>query len=61
VIKPAKHVDHWIALAKGGAPYDEGNLVSLCHSHHSRKTALEQAGKPLPRIIESAEHQYAFA
>jgi 5-methylcytosine-specific restriction endonuclease McrA len=56
-----KHVDHWVPLAQGGAPYDDANLVSLCHSHHSRKTALERAGKPLPRIIESAERFYDIA
>lgn len=58
VVKAMKHVDHWVPLAQGGAPYDEGNLVSLCHSHHSKKTALEQTGKPLPRIIESHAHEY---
>lgn len=61
VVKPGKHVDHWVPLAQGGAPYDDSNLVHLCHSHHSRKTALEQSGKPLPRIIDSAVHQYAIA
>lgn len=61
VLKPMKHVDHWRPLAQGGAPYDDANLVSLCHSHHSRKTALEQAGKPLPPIMESAVQKYSFA
>jgi 5-methylcytosine-specific restriction endonuclease McrA len=61
IVKPMKHVDHWVPLAQGGAPYDDDNLVSLCHSHHSRKTALEQAGKPLPQIIKSAVRHYDIA
>jgi len=56
-----KHVDHWVPLAQGGAPFDEDNLVSLCHSHHSRKTALEQAGKALPKIIESRQVEHVLA
>lgn len=58
VVRPMKHVDHWVPLAQGGAPFDDDNLVSLCHSHHSRKTALEQTGRPLPHIVKSASRQY---
>lgn len=61
VVKPGKHVDHWVPLAQGGAPYDEGNLVHLCHSHHSMKTNLERAGKPLPRIVESRQVEHVLA
>jgi 5-methylcytosine-specific restriction endonuclease McrA len=34
----ANHVDHIASRARGGTDY-EGNLQSLCHSCHSRKTA----------------------
>lgn len=39
----ATDVDHIIARSKGGEDMME-NLQSLCHSHHSRKTALEDGG-----------------
>jgi 5-methylcytosine-specific restriction enzyme A len=35
---PACHVDHIIPIERGGAPYDPGNLQSLCGPHHSFKT-----------------------
>lgn len=38
---PATDVDHHVPLRQGGAPYDQTNLVALCHPCHSRKTALE--------------------
>ncbi len=37
---PAKDVDHIIAKSKGGTD-DPSNLESLCHTHHSQKTARE--------------------
>ena len=38
--KPATDVDHIIALTDGGT-HDVNNLQSLCHAHHSAKTARE--------------------
>ncbi|MCB2190420.1 MAG: HNH endonuclease [Deltaproteobacteria bacterium] len=45
-IKPtvATQVDHIVAIAKGGDPYDWDNLQSLCASCHSRKTNREDNG-----------------
>jgi 5-methylcytosine-specific restriction protein A len=40
---PATDVDHIIALVDGGT-HDYGNLQSLCHAHHSAKTARENGG-----------------
>lgn len=40
----AVHVDHVIALEKGGAKYDESNLQGLCPHHHSVKTCREDGG-----------------
>lgn len=36
----ATEVDHIIAMAKGGAPFDSKNLRGLCKQHHSQKTIL---------------------
>jgi len=36
----ATDVDHVVALARGGT-HDGKNLQSLCHAHHSSKTARE--------------------
>ena len=38
--EPATQVDHVIALRKGGAD-EPSNYQSLCHHHHSVKTARE--------------------
>jgi 5-methylcytosine-specific restriction protein A len=38
--EPATDVDHVLRKAAGGAD-DDSNLQSLCHSHHSAKTARE--------------------
>lgn len=40
-IVPATDVDHIVPLADGGSSAPE-NLQSLCHSCHSRKTAVAQ-------------------
>jgi len=37
----ASEVDHKTPIAAGGDPFDDGNLQSLCHACHSRKTARE--------------------
>src|SRR5438552_18045919 len=37
----SRDVDHVISLNDGGAPYDLNNLVGLCRSCHSKKTAKE--------------------
>ena len=39
----ATDVDHIVPLAEGGNDSAE-NLQTLCHSHHSRKTAIEDGG-----------------
>ncbi|MCZ6547966.1 MAG: HNH endonuclease signature motif containing protein [Deltaproteobacteria bacterium] len=39
----ATDIDHIIPIAKGGDD-SEWNLQALCHSHHSRKTAIEDGG-----------------
>jgi 5-methylcytosine-specific restriction protein A len=36
--RPATDVDHILARARGGGD-EEANLQSLCHRHHSEKTA----------------------
>ena len=36
--RPATEVDHWQAIADGGAPYDLDNLRSACKTCHSQKT-----------------------
>jgi 5-methylcytosine-specific restriction endonuclease McrA len=38
--EPATDVDHVLRKAAGGRD-EETNLQSLCHSHHSAKTARE--------------------
>lgn len=45
-IRPATDVDHKVPVSAGGAPFDPDNLQSLCHSHHSQKTALDKQGIP---------------
>lgn len=37
----ATDVDHKLPIRDGGDPFDQGNLMPLCRSHHSRKTARE--------------------
>jgi 5-methylcytosine-specific restriction enzyme A len=44
---PADHVDHILAIAKGGDPWDMDNLQSLCLPCHSRKTATEDRQRPM--------------
>lgn len=39
----ATEVDHILARRHGG-PDDHSNLRSLCKSHHSRRTAIDQSG-----------------
>ena len=41
---PSRHVDHKIALRKGGAGLEWSNVEALCHSCHSRKTAARDGG-----------------
>ena len=46
---PATDVDHVLSRRRGGTD-DPSNLQSLCHSHHSSKTALEDGRfGPRPR------------
>ena len=42
---PVEHTDHIIALADGGAPYDYGNLQSMCKACHSSKTTKDRINK----------------
>lgn len=46
--RPAKHVDHKVALTAGGTN-DEGNLQAMCHSCHSRKTIALDGGFGRPK------------
>lgn len=44
-IEPATDVDHIDGLGPlGPKGHDHKNLRSLCHSHHSRRTARDQRG-----------------
>jgi 5-methylcytosine-specific restriction endonuclease McrA len=46
---PASHVDHIQAIAKGGEPFPPlDELMSLCPSCHSEKTAAIDRGQSLP-------------
>lgn len=38
---PATDVDHVRRIEDGGDPWNPSNLQSLCHPHHSEKTARE--------------------
>jgi len=40
---PGTHVDHILALARGGSNA-ESNLQTLCAVHHSQKTAAQDGG-----------------
>ena len=43
IIEPATDVDHIVPLAMGGTNAAD-NLQSLCHRHHSMKTARQSSG-----------------
>lgn len=43
-MRKATDVDHVVPLSKGGAD-DPSNYQSLCHEHHSTKTAAESGFK----------------
>lgn len=54
--KPAKAVDHILALSEGGSPYDMANLRAVCTAcntrlRNARRAALAryQLGEPAPR------------
>lgn len=38
----ATEVDHIVAIAVGGAPYERANCQGLCAACHGRKTKVEQ-------------------
>lgn len=38
------HLDHIVAMAKGGKRLDPNNVQWLCHTHHSEKTVKEDGG-----------------
>ena len=47
--KPGRlEVDHVQPIPKGGAPWDQENLQSLCRPHHFAKTAEENKRPPKP-------------
>lgn len=48
-VRPASHVDHIIAKAKGGTD-DEGNLQAICTACHKDKTTVENGGRVKPKI-----------
>lgn len=44
-LRPATDVDHIDGLGPlGPRGHDPGNLRSYCHSHHSKRTAVDQPG-----------------
>ncbi len=47
--RPAKHVDHHVALEKGGTN-DESNLRAYCASCHSRKTCAVDGAWGRPKV-----------
>ena len=40
--------DHVVPMEKGGAPYDLGNVQTLCRGCHLKKTAGESGRAPIP-------------
>lgn len=46
----ATQVDHIIPLAKGGAPYDLGNLRPICGPCNSSKASLVRNGLPARNV-----------
>lgn len=58
---PSHHVDHWVALAKGGHPTADENLVALCSPCHSVKTQAETKGEPLFEIAPSKARTFHVA
>ena len=61
VMMRGEHVDHWTALAAGGHPTADDNLVTLCVSHHSIKTLAERNGTEFPKIVPSKPRTIAIA
>ena len=58
---PANEVDHRLAIVRGGNPWADSNLVSMCTACHSIKTQAENSGKPLPPIVASARRHTSIA
>lgn len=44
IARPAVDVDHIKPISRGGDAWNPANLQSLCHQHHSQKTALDKQG-----------------
>lgn len=44
VVRAATEVDHRIAVADGGEPFDRANLIVLCKACHSSKTVQLDRG-----------------
>lgn len=45
----ASHVDHILAVSRGGGALDPANLVARCARHHSQKTAMFDGGFGNPK------------
>lgn len=58
---PAHHVDHIVALAKGGHQTADANLASLCAPCHSVKTQAETKGEPMFEIVPSRPRATSIA
>lgn len=43
-LRMAEVTDHIIPLSKGGAPYDDRNLMAMSHYYHDKKRGAESHG-----------------
>ena len=48
-------IDHVISRANGGALLDLSNLMTLCETHHNKKSAMEQKGLHIESVLFEGE------
>lgn len=60
-VTEGREVDHYTPLERGGHATHSDNLVTACHSCHSRKTRSDEHGQPPPPYAPSAVQRYTFA
>lgn len=55
-----QEVDHITAIEKGGLPFDQRNLRTLCKTHHSQKTFTldKKSSKPGRKLVITGEDGY---